>query len=86
MKMTPNKTEALSTPALQVSHERQWFDNQDMMQMLYVSKSTLRRWRINGIIPFTQIGGKLWYHKTDVEAMMLKFRKKRRKQLKRPRQ
>ena len=50
----------------------QWLDNQDISNLLHVSKRTLQNYRDNGIIPFSQIGGKIYYKASDVEKLLLK--------------
>ena len=50
----------------------QWLDNQDLCELLHVSKRTLQNYRDNGVIPFSQIGGKIYYKATDVEKLLNK--------------
>ena len=52
--------------------DEQWLDNQDLCELLHVSKRTLQNYRDNGIIPFSQIGGKIYYKATDVEKLLNK--------------
>ena len=33
-----------------------WFDMQDIMQLLHVSRGTLHNWRVKGILPFSKVG------------------------------
>ena len=47
-----------------------WLDNQDVMQLLKISPSTLKRRRLEGIIPCTRIKGKCYYKESDIQAMM----------------
>ena len=49
-----------------------YIDNETFIIMMKVSKRTARRWREGGIIPFTQIGGKVYYKLLDVEAILNK--------------
>lgn len=44
-----------------------WLDNQDVCQLLHVSKRTLQHYRDTGIIPYSQIGSKIYYRATDIE-------------------
>ena len=48
-----------------------WLDNQEVMQMLKISESTLRRWRISGLIPWTRIKGKYYYKDSDIHELLL---------------
>lgn len=51
--------------------KERWLDNQDLCQILHISKRTLQYYRDNGIIPFAQIGAKVYYKASDVEKMLL---------------
>jgi len=44
-----------------------WLDIQDACQVLKISKRTLQSYRDNGILPFSQIGGKIYFRATDIE-------------------
>ena len=55
----------------QVSISINWLDNQDVMQKLKISESTLRRWRISGLIPWTRIKGKYYYKDSDIHELLL---------------
>lgn len=44
-----------------------WLDNQDVCEMLHVSKRTLQNYRDNGLLPFSQIGAKIYYKASDIE-------------------
>ncbi len=52
-----------------------WIDKQIMMQNLHVSSGTLRNWRNRGLIPFSRIGAKIYYHEQDVHKLLLQCRK-----------
>lgn len=55
-------------------------DNQDLCQLLNVSKRSLQRYRDLGELPFQTIYHKMFYKESDVRAFMLKnFSKKRRR-------
>ena len=47
-----------------------WLDNQDVMQLLNVSKRTLQMYRDENMIAFSQIGNKMYYKTTDVEKFL----------------
>ncbi|MDD2200528.1 MAG: helix-turn-helix domain-containing protein [Bacteroidales bacterium] len=49
-----------------------WLDNQDVMQLLKVSKRTLQTYRDEDKIPFAQVGNKIYYKATDVEKFLKK--------------
>jgi len=44
-----------------------WLDIQEACQSLKISKRTLQSYRDNGILPFSQIGGKIYFRATDIE-------------------
>ena len=44
-----------------------WLDNQDVCQLLHISKRTLQHYRDNGQIPYAQIGAKIYYKAKDIE-------------------
>lgn len=47
-----------------------WLDNQDVMQLLNVSKRTLQTYRDENMIAFSQVGNKMYYKTTDIEAFL----------------
>ncbi len=44
-----------------------WLDIQEACQLLKISKRTLQSYRDNGILPFSQIGGKIYFRSADIE-------------------
>lgn len=52
----------------------EWLDNQDTTQLLGVSKRTLQSYRDKGVLPFSQIGHKCYYKRTDVIELLKKSR------------
>lgn len=49
---------------------QKWLDNQDVCQILNVSKRTLQNYRDNGTLPFTMIDRKAYYKPVDVELIL----------------
>ena len=47
-----------------------WLDNQDVMQILHISPRTLQTLRSNGILPFSRIGSKLYYRRSDISRIL----------------
>ncbi|MDL2255318.1 helix-turn-helix domain-containing protein [Parabacteroides sp. OttesenSCG-928-K15] len=45
-------------------------DNQDICQLLHVSKRTLQRYRSSGELPFQTIYHKTYYRESDVDAFI----------------
>ena len=53
-----------------------WLDNQEMMQMLKISKRTAQHYRDSGMISFSQVGNKIYYKLSDVEELLKRHYKK----------
>ena len=66
MKM-PDPVSPVSVPT---TITNRWLDNQELMQSLHVSESTLQRWRQEGRLPFAKIKGKIWYLESEVDLMI----------------
>ena len=43
-----------------------WVDSQIVMQALYISPRTLQTLRTNGTLPYSRIGRKLFYKRSDI--------------------
>ena len=49
---------------------KRWFDNQDVCQLLGISKRTLQSYREKGLLPFCIIRHKIFYKPEDVERLL----------------
>jgi hypothetical protein len=47
-----------------------FLDNQEFLQLMNISKRTAQTWRDEGIISFSQVGGKIYYRMSDVEKLL----------------
>lgn len=47
-----------------------WLDNQDVCQLLNVSKCTLQAYRDKGMLPYTKISRKMYYKLKDVQKLI----------------
>lgn len=47
-----------------------WIDGQDVMQALHISKRKLQTLRDNRTLPFSRIGGKIYYRVADVQGLL----------------
>jgi len=47
-----------------------WLDNQEVTQLLNISKRTLQFYRDDALISFSQIGNKMYYKVVDVENFL----------------
>jgi hypothetical protein len=56
-----------STPVIE---DRQWLKSHQVQRMLGISPGTLQTLRINGTIPYTKVGGIIFYDKKDIQQIM----------------
>ena len=45
--------------------------DKEVSQLLKVSRRTLQDYRNNGILPYTQVGGKVLYRSSDIERTLM---------------
>ena len=70
--------EKLNEPKVMLDGER-LLDNQDLCQLLHVSKRTLQRYRDSGELPFQMLYHKTYYKESDVMAFIrINFDKERK--------
>jgi hypothetical protein len=50
--------------------ERNWLKSADLCEMFGISLGTLQNLRVNGTVPFTKLGGTLYYSHDDVIAIL----------------
>ena len=55
---------------------KKWMDNQDVCQILNITKRTLQTYRDNGILPYTMIGHKIYYKPEDVDRIIKSLKTK----------
>lgn len=48
----------------------EWLDNQEVCQLLKISKRTLQTYRDNKTLAYSQIGYKCYYKKADIEKLI----------------
>lgn len=53
-----------------------WLDIADVCMLLHISKRTLQSYRDNGILPYSQIGGKIYFKASDIQLHLEKHYKK----------
>ena len=66
------KAEALCRRQEDVSLKK-WLDNQDVCDVLGISKRTLQEYRAKGLLPFGRIKNKLFYKPEDVEKVLQSY-------------
>ena len=47
-----------------------WLDNQEVMEVLKISPRTLQAMRDSYTLPFSKVGGKIYYKASDVENLL----------------
>ena len=57
---------------------KEWLDNQDVCQLLNISKRTLQTLRDNGTLAYTQINHKTYYKAEDVKKILPVVEEKRK--------
>ena len=60
-------------PALNGEH---YLTDREVSARLRISRRTLQEWRTNGQIAYIQLGGKIIYRESDIQAMLEKSRRK----------
>lgn len=50
--------------------QKEWLKSADVMQMLGCSSGTLQNLRVNGTLPFTKMGGTIYYSRQDVMKVL----------------
>ncbi|MDP3352974.1 MAG: helix-turn-helix domain-containing protein [Flavobacteriaceae bacterium] len=47
-----------------------FFDNQEFMQIMNISKRTAQMWRDTGFIGYSQLGNKIYYTLADIQKLI----------------
>lgn len=53
-----------------IQSEDVFIDNDELLKILNISKRLLQDWRKANIIPYTQIGNKIFYNYSDIIQLM----------------
>ena len=53
---------------------KKWLRSPEVRTMLHISPGTLQNLRVNGTLPFTKIGGVLYYDYQDIHKMLTENR------------
>lgn len=54
----------------QKTAQKQWLKGTEVRQLLKISPGTLQNLRVNGTLPYTKIGGILFYSSQGIDALM----------------
>lgn len=49
---------------------KKWLKSQEVRKLLGISPGTLQNLRVNGTLPYTKIGGVIFYEFTDIQGML----------------
>lgn len=71
-----SKVESLLTSAS--APAKKWLKSIDVRKMLGISPGTLQNLRVNGTLPYTKIGGVLYYDGDDIQRIMSSNRRHNR--------
>jgi hypothetical protein len=52
--------------------EERWLDNQQVCELLKISKRLLQMYRDQGVIPFSQVNHKIYYKASDIQKYLVK--------------
>lgn len=65
------KLSELKTPYLQGKELENWLTSEDVCHLLRVSSRTLQTYRDSAILPFAQIGRKIYYRAADIQEYLI---------------
>jgi hypothetical protein len=54
----------------QTTPSRKWLKSNEVRRLLLLSPGTLQNLRVNGTLPFTKIGGVIFYDYDDIQKMI----------------
>lgn len=49
-----------------------WYDNQEFLQVMNISKRTAAYWRTEKVISYSQVGNKIYYRLSDIMDLLEK--------------
>lgn len=49
-----------------------WYDNQEFLQIMNISKRTAAYWRTANVIAYSQVGNKIYYRLSDIMDLLHK--------------
>lgn len=53
-----------------MSSPKKWLKSSEVMELLKISPGTLQTLRINGTIPYTKIGGLIYYEASEIDRVL----------------
>ena len=64
----------LNNPSGSGSGSKKWLKSTEVMKLLQISPGTLQNFRINGKLPFTRIGGSIYYDADEINKILMENR------------
>ena len=55
---------------IKISEQKLWLRSSEVKDLLKISSGTLQNLRMDGTLPYTRIGGTLYYNYKDIEKML----------------
>ncbi|WP_066633738.1 helix-turn-helix domain-containing protein [Labilibacter marinus] len=52
------------------SNTKKWLKSHEVKELLNISPGTLQHLRVSGILPYTKIGGTIYYDYSDIQKMI----------------
>lgn len=49
---------------------KKWLKSTEVMELLKISPGTLQNFRVNGTLPYTKIGGIIYYEASDIQDVL----------------
>ena len=62
---------------LKMDSSETFIDHEEFLKLMKISRRTAQNWRDNGIITFSQVGGKIYYKLSDIDEMLKRHQQKR---------
>jgi hypothetical protein len=64
----------LNNPSGSGSGSKKWLKSTEVMKLLQISPGTLQNFRINGNLPFSRIGGSIYYDADEINKILMENR------------
>ncbi len=61
----------MNNPSGSGSGSKKWLKSTEVMTLLQISPGTLQNFRINGNLPFTRMGGSIYYDSDEINKILL---------------
>ncbi len=68
--MTEQVNGAIDTERLRQVRVEDWLDGSEVMRLLKISKRTLQTLRDTGKLPYSHLGGKIYYCRLDIQRIL----------------